>query len=94
LDGRDWNEADKYLANAGLGTKSVTYSIQPGKYGTFTDAYNTKKGVINSDSQEVPEKLEIIFPSVQPPVDYYIPESIVAGRMVPSEATTCRPIHQ
>lgn len=94
LDGRDWNEADKYLANAGLGTKSVTYSIQPGKYGTFTDAYNTKKGVINSDSQEVPEKLEIIFPSVQPPVDYYIPESKVAGRMVPSEATTCRPIHQ
>jgi hypothetical protein len=94
LDGRDWNDPDKYLANAGVGTKSVTYKIQPGTYGTFTDPYNTKKGIKNSDSQEVPAELDITFPSVQPPVDYYIPASKVAGRMVPSAESTCRPVIQ
>lgn len=94
LDGRDWNDPNKYLANAGMGTQSVTYKIQPGKYGIFTDPYNTKNGYLNSDSQDVPAELDITFPSVQPPVDYYIPTSKVAGRMVPSAETTCRPVIQ
>ena len=29
-DGRDWNDGGKYLANAGVGTPTVTYTMQPG----------------------------------------------------------------
>lgn len=94
LDGRDWNDPDKYLANAGMGTKSVTYKVQPGKYGTFTDPYNTKNGVTNTESQSIPSELDITFPSIQPPVDYVIPITKVPGRMVPSAETTCRPVIQ
>lgn len=94
LDGRDWNDPAKYLANAGVGTKSVTYKMQPGKYGTFTDPYNTKNGFKNTDSQDVPAELEITFPSVQPPVSYVIPATRVADRMIPSADTTCRPVIQ
>ncbi len=92
LDGRDWNDSAKYLANAGVGTKSVTYKVKPGKYGVFTDPYNTKKGITNAESQNVPAEVEITFPSVQPPVSYVMPTTKVAARMVPSEATTCRPV--
>jgi hypothetical protein len=42
----------------------------------------------------VPAELEITFPSVEPTVTYVIPTTKVAGRMVPSEATTCRPVIQ
>lgn len=94
LDGKDWNDSAKYLANAGVGTKSVNYKVQPGKYGVFTDPYNTKNGKTNAESQNVPAELEITFPSVEPPVTYVIPTTKVAGRMVPSEATTCRPVIQ
>lgn len=92
LDGKDWNDSAKYLANAGVGTKTVTYKVQPGEYGVFSDPYNTKKGIKNVESQNVPAELEITFPSVQPPVSYVMPTTKVADRMVPSEATTCRPI--
>lgn len=95
LDGRDWNDATKYLANAGVGTKTVTYKMQPGNYGVFTDPYNTKRGVKNADSQEVPGELTVTYPSVNPPASYVKPPKLeLTDRMVPSEATTCRPVHQ
>lgn len=95
LDGRDWNDPSKYLANAGVDSKTVTYKMQPGKYGVFTDPYNTNRGVKNAESQEVPAELTVTYPSVNPPVSYVKPPKLeLADRMVPSEATTCRPVHQ
>ncbi len=93
LDGRDWNDPDKFLANAGVGTKEVTYIIQPGTYGEFTDPYNTDHGVKNEQSQYVPDELTITFPTVSEPVTYETPPNLdLAGMMIPSESTSCRPI--
>lgn len=95
LDGKSWNSPDKYLANAGVGAKSVKYKVQPGNYGVFTDEYNTKKATKNAEAQAVPSELEITFPSVTPPVTYTKPPKInIANTMVPSEETTCRAIVQ
>lgn len=95
LDGRDWNDPNKYLANAGVGTKDVTYKMQPGHYGVFTDSYNTSRGITNPDSQEVPSELTLTFPEVSPVVAYNeAPALDMAEGMVPSESTMCRPVMQ
>ncbi|MFT7414448.1 MAG: hypothetical protein ACI9FO_001107 [Methylophagaceae bacterium] len=95
LDGRDWNDPTKYLANAGAGTKDVTYNIQAGTYGEFTDPYNTERDVKNAQSQAVPSELTLSFPTVAEPVSYEVTADLdLAGIMVPSESTTCRPILQ
>lgn len=95
LDGKSWNNPDKYLANAAIGTKSVKYKVQPGNYGVFTDKYNTGRAAKNSDSQNVPAEVEITFPSVTPPVTYVTPPKInLANTMVPTEETTCRAVMQ
>jgi len=95
LDGRDWNDPTKYLANAGVGTKEVIYKMQPGTYGEFTDPYNTDRGVKNAESQYVPSEMTVNFPTVGIPVSYETaPDLDLAGIMVPSESTSCRPIVQ
>lgn len=95
LDGRDWNDPNKYLANAGVGTQSVTYKMQPGHYGEFTDSYNVKRGIKNAESQSVPSELTLTYPTVSTPVSYVKPPKLqFSDRMVPSEATACRPVHQ
>ncbi|CZF85856.1 hypothetical protein [Grimontia marina] len=93
LDGRSWNDPNKYLANAGFGTETVTYKMQPGEYGVFTDDYHTSKGIKNPDSQQVPEKLELTYPAVSEPVGYNEPPAgnVMLG-MIPSEQSTCRPV--
>lgn len=95
LDGRDWNNPDKYLANAGYGTEQVTYKVQSGEYGVFTDPYNTSRGVTNAESQNIPAELIVTYPSVEEPVGYVMPEGaeVISG-MVPAEFSTCRPVIQ
>lgn len=70
LDGADWSDPGKYLANAGKGTLDETYMMQSGTYGVFTDPYNVNRGAVNPDSQLVPEDLTLHFPSVRPPVTF------------------------
>jgi hypothetical protein len=95
LDGRSWNDPNKYLANAGVGTKEVTYKMQPGHYGVFSDEYNTSRGITNDDSQEVPAELTLTFPEVSPVVEYNEPPALdMALGMVPTESTMCRPVMQ
>jgi hypothetical protein len=93
LDGKSWNDPNKYLANAGTGTRTVKYKVQPGNYGVFSDPYNTKRSVKNAESQNVPSQIDITFPSVTPPVTYVKPPKLhLTDRMVPSEETTCRAV--
>lgn len=95
LDGRDWNDANKYLANAGVGTKTVTYKMQPGHYGLFSDPYNTSRNHTNPESQDLPSTVTVTFPSAEPPVGFIEAQSLdVVKGMVPSEYSTCRPVIQ
>lgn len=95
LDGRSWNDPDKYLANAGVGTKEVSYSIQPGEYGQFSDPYHTERSIKNEDSQYVPDEITLTYPSVPEPVKYIEPPvAELAHGMVPTTASTCRPVMQ
>ncbi len=95
LDGRDWNDANKYLGNAGVGKPTVTYKMQPGQYGVFDDAYNTKRGIKNAESENVPNQVTLSYPATEPTVGYVQPPKLAqANQMVPSESTTCRPVHQ
>lgn len=95
LDGRNWNDPGKYLANAGKGTKDVSYHVQPGNYGTFTDPYLVKRGVKNPDARYVPEYLTMHYPTVRAPVSYVSsPTSPVmrsSSGMTPA-GTSCKPI--
>ncbi|MDD1781113.1 hypothetical protein LRP49_07835 [Enterovibrio sp. ZSDZ35] len=93
LDGRPWTDDSKYLANAGFGTETVTYKMQPGEYGVFTDPYNTSRGIKNPDSQQVPEQLTLTYSAVPEPVGYNEPPkgNAMLG-MIPSEQSTCRPV--
>ncbi|ACL58169.1 hypothetical protein [Methylobacterium nodulans] len=91
LDGRDWSDPDKYLANAGAGTRTVEYKMQPGTYGIFTDPYNVAAGRSNPEQQEVPDRLSLNYRTVQKPVSYVEtakPTSNTATAPVPS--TSCR----
>lgn len=93
LDGKRWNNPDKYLANAGVGKKEVEYKVQPGRYGEFTDQYNVSKGEKNTEATNVPASLNITFPSINPPVTYVQPKTVdLDRRMVPSKESMCRPI--
>ena len=93
LDGRDWNDPSKYLANAGVGQDTVTYRMQSGEYGVFTDPYNVKHGHKNAESRQVPQQLTLTYPGTAPVVSYVPVEGIAsADHMVPSKSTSCRPI--
>lgn len=93
LDGRDWNDTTKYLGNAGVGSKQVEYKMQGGEYGVFTDPYNVDRHVKNAESQVVPDRLTLTYPSVAPTVAYTPVERIPMGPgMVPTKGSTCRPV--
>jgi hypothetical protein len=93
LDGRDWADPHKYLANAGTGTQAVTYRMQPGTYGTFSDAYNIQNGRTNAEGRQIPETLTLTFPASEEPVSYeQVPDERKSARMAPAPSTSCRPI--
>lgn len=95
LDGRDWNNPNKYLANAGIGKKTESYKIQPGEYGVFSDPYLKQNGIENAEAQHVPEQLTLTYPAVEPPVTFIEPSEIQRdSRMVPAKGTSCRPIQE
>lgn len=68
LDGENWNNPNKYLANAGHGKKEVEYTIQPGEYGKYTDPYLTGSGHTNPHARDLGSTLKLKFPSVEKPV--------------------------
>ena len=94
LDARDWNDPAKYLANAGARSSSVHYTVQPGRYGTFSDPYNTARAAKNPDEAEVPEHLTLHFPAVAPAVAAaaVVPSRGPEPLMQPTAATSCRPV--
>lgn len=94
LDGQNWNAEDKYLANAGVGTREVKYRVEPGHYGAFSDPYNTKAGHKNPDERDVPAELTLTFPAVKPAVGYTRPPPLrrAEGEVMPTASTSCRPI--
>ncbi|WP_144084562.1 hypothetical protein [Advenella mimigardefordensis] len=92
LDGKSWNDEDKYLANAGTGTKEMRYTMEPGEYGKFIDPYNTKRQAKNPEQQDIPEHLMVTYPSVSPPVTYVNAPAIDTSAMAPGKETTCRPV--
>lgn len=93
LDGQTWNDPDKYLANAGFGTREHTYKVRPGDYGEFTDPYLVERGIENPERRVIPEELTLIYPTAQDPVDYVATEDVRTpdGEMHPI-GTSCRPV--
>ncbi len=93
LDGRDWNDPNKYLANAGTGSSTVTYNIEPGEYGVFTDPYNVARGT-NPESMDVPSEITLTYPAEDTTVTYTRPElrRDQQATMIPAPSTSCRPI--
>jgi hypothetical protein len=73
LDGASWNDETKNLANAGVGTKKVTYNVRPGFYGVFVDPHHTSRGVTNPEATNIGPKVVLKFPAVRPPVSYVMP---------------------
>jgi len=86
LDGRDWDDENKYLANAGVGTRQTTYTMRPGRYGEFTDPYNVQRGAKNPDARDIPKKITVTFPTVEAPVRY------TAAPDLPADAPAMNPI--
>lgn len=68
LDGKDWNDPNKYLANAGHGTKEVVYQVAPGEYGVFTDPSNVERGVKNPDAENLTGEVKLKYPATGAPV--------------------------
>lgn len=68
LDGESWDNPNKYLANVGHGKKEVTYTIQPGEYGRFTDPYLVGKGASNPHAKDLGDTIKVKFPAVEKPV--------------------------
>mgnify|MGYP001436860973 CR=1 FL=1 len=92
LDGRDWSDPLKYLANAGTGSKSVTYKMKPGTYGVFTDPYNVAKGV-NPSQKTLPETVTLNFATSEAPVSYNkLQVADHARPELPAVSTSCRQV--
>lgn len=70
LDGARWNRESKYLANAGVGRKRVTYNVKPGRYGRFTDPYHTSRGVENPHLARIGPRVTLKFPFAREPVTF------------------------
>jgi hypothetical protein len=68
LDAATWNDESKYLANAGTGKRRVTYNVQEGVYGRFTDPYLTEQGVENPHATHIGPKVVLKYRSVRKPV--------------------------
>jgi hypothetical protein len=71
LDGANWDEPAKYLANAGTGQLERDYAIKPyGEYGRFIDVYHTQSGTINPRQRVIGPKEILVYKTVQKPVSY------------------------
>jgi hypothetical protein len=70
LDAAPWDDETKYLANAGAGTKNLTYTVQKGVYGKFSDPYHTRRGVKNPHEAGIGPKVLLKYRSVRPPVTF------------------------
>jgi hypothetical protein len=70
LDGARWASESKYLANAGVGTRAVTYTVEPGFYGRFSDPYHTNRGVENPEATSIGPTEVLRFPTVRRPVGF------------------------
>lgn len=94
LDSREWSDPHKYLANAGTGSDTVTYTVAPGDYGTFTDPYNVARGAVNPQATSIPSEITVTYPAVEPAVEYTVPpkDGRQLTEMVPAPSTSCRPI--
>ncbi|MCY3853332.1 MAG: hypothetical protein OXG03_07175 [Gammaproteobacteria bacterium] len=68
LDGQGWDSPTKYLANAGHGQEEVTYTLEPGEYGIYTDPYLTGKGEENPHAVDLGGELTLKYPAVEKPV--------------------------
>ena len=68
LDGQDWDHPTKYLANAGHGQQEVTYTLEPGEYGVYSDPYLTEKGETNPHAMDLDGELTLKYPAVEKPV--------------------------
>ena len=68
LDGQDWSSPTKYLANAGHGAQEVTYTLEPGEYGVYTDPYLKEKGEENPHAADLGAELTLKYPAVEKPV--------------------------
>ncbi|MFK7815635.1 MAG: hypothetical protein AB8B92_04805 [Gammaproteobacteria bacterium] len=68
LDGKNWNDPNKYLANAGHGNEEIVYKVEPGEYGVFTDPYNVERGAINPDAENLTGEVKLKYPTVEAPV--------------------------
>ncbi len=97
LQGGSWNDANRYLANAGVGKKTVAYKIKAGRYGVFSDPYLKKRGMKNPDSRSLENRVRLTFPTVQKPTAVNPkPATLDMGTlgqtMLPVAGTSCRPI--
>ena len=71
LDGRDWSDPAKYLANAGAGALDVDYKIAPyGVYGEFIDEYHIDSGTLNSQQRNVGPSERVVFKTHEAPVGF------------------------
>ena len=68
LDGQRWSNPNKYLANAGHGSEEVTYTIQPGEYGVYSDPYLTEQGEKNPHAADLESEVTLKYPAVENPV--------------------------
>ena len=68
LDGQSWENPTKYLANAGHGQEEVTYTLEPGEYGVYTDPYLTEKGEENPHAMDLDGEVTLKYPAVEKPV--------------------------
>lgn len=95
LDDASWNNPDKYLANAATGSKTITYKLQGGEYGVFTEKYSTQAKLKNPERQNLPNSLSLHFPNVSKPVSYIPTVMGESGdAMLPLAGTSCRSILQ
>lgn len=68
LDGQGWDDPTKYLANAGHGQQEVTYKLEPGEYGVYSDPYLTEKGEKNPHAIDLDDEVTLKYPAVEKPV--------------------------
>jgi hypothetical protein len=68
LDGTRWDGESAYLANAGAGKQRVTYTVEEGFYGRFTDPYLTERGMKNPHARSIGPKEVLRYRTVRKPV--------------------------
>lgn len=73
LDGADWNDKDKYLANAGTDSLTKDYIDVPGVYGAYVDPYLTDRGLTNPEQFTATGTQTKTYQTVRPAVSHNPP---------------------